>query len=96
MFIMILRFSKNKDRAEKFRDGHKAWLKRGFDDGVFLLAGRIQPGLGGGLLAHYISLPDLQTRVGEDPFVADNVTGAEILEFNPAMADERLNFLIET
>lgn len=28
-------------------DGHKAWLKRGFDDGVFLLASSREPSLGG-------------------------------------------------
>ncbi len=25
--------------------GHNGWIKRGFDDGVFLLAGSLQPGL---------------------------------------------------
>jgi len=96
MFIVLLGFSDNRDLADQLRDGHKAWLKRGFDDGVFLLAGRIQPGLGGGLLAHNISLPDLQARVSEDPFVAENVVSAESLEIAPAMAGEQLNFLLET
>lgn len=93
MFIVLLRFSDNKGQAGEFMDGHNAWLKRGFDDGVFLLAGSLQPGLGGGIVAHNTSLPELQDRVDADPFVARNVVSAEILEISPAKTDERLQFL---
>jgi uncharacterized protein YciI len=74
--------------------GHMDWIKRGFGDGVFVLAGSLQPNLGGGIVAHNTSLADLQSRVNADPFVAENVVSAEILEFTPSRADERLQFLI--
>ncbi len=93
MFVVLLKFSDDKDKAGQFMDGHKEWLKRGFDDGVFVLAGSLQPNLGGGIMAYNTSLPDLQDRVNADPFVAENVVKAEILEFTPSMADERLSFL---
>lgn len=94
MFIVLLRFSDNKANAGQFMEGHNKWLKRGFDDGVFLLAGSLQPGLGGGIVAHDTSLPDLESRVNTDPFVAENVVKAEILEITPAKADARLDFLL--
>jgi len=94
MHIVLLKFSTNKRQAGKFMEGHKAWLKRGFDDGVFLLAGSIEPGLGGGILAHNMSSDDLQRRVNDDPSVAENVVKAEILELDPGKADERLQFLV--
>lgn len=94
MYIVLLKFSENKDQAGQFMDGHKAWLKRGFDDGVFLLAGSLQPGLGGGILAHNATRSDLENRVSEDPFVAQNVVAAEILQIDPSKADERLGFLL--
>lgn len=93
MFVVLLRFSDNKAQAGKFMEGHKAWIKRGFDDGVFLLSGSIQPSSGGAVLAHNISLSDLQGRVNDDPFVAENIVNAEILEITPGQADERLAFL---
>lgn len=93
MFIVLLRFSDNKGRAGQFMDGHNEWIRRGFDDGVFLLVGSLQPSSGGGILAHNTSLPDLQRRVNDDPFVAENVVSAEILEIAPARTDERLQFL---
>ena len=34
MFIVFLRFSDNKGNAGQFMEGHKEWLKRGFDDCV--------------------------------------------------------------
>jgi len=94
MFIVLLKFSDNKDQKDQFMDGHKEWLKRGFDDDVFLLAGTLQPGLGGAILAHNITQDDLQNRVNEAPFVAQNVVTAEILEISPAKADARLEFLL--
>jgi len=95
MYIIFLKFSANKSQAPRLMDGHKAWLKRGFDDGVFLLAGSLEPGLGGGILAYNTSMADLQSRVNEDPFVTEGVVKAEIFELDPGKADERLQFLID-
>jgi uncharacterized protein YciI len=94
MFIVLLKFSDNKGQASQFMEGHKEWIKRGFDDGVFLLVGNLQPNLGGGIVAHTTSLADLQSRVNADPFVAQNVVSAEILEITPSRADERLKFIL--
>lgn len=96
VFIVQLKFAGNKARAGEFMEGHKAWLKRGFDDGVFLLAGSLPPDLGGGIVAHNTSRDDLEDRVSDDPFVAEQVVSAEILEMTPSRADERLNFLLES
>ena len=94
MFIVLLRFSGNKGQAGQYMDGHKEWIRRGFDDGVFLLAGGLQPNLGGGIIARETSLSDLQNRVNEDPFVAEDVVTAEILEIEPSRIDKRLEFLV--
>ena len=95
MFIVLLKFSDNKGQASLFMEGHNQWLKRGFDDGVFLLAGSLQPRMGGGIVAHNTSLSDLQHRVNNDPFVELNIVSVEILEIKPAKADQRLNFLLD-
>lgn len=94
MFIVLLKFSSNKSQAEQFMEGHKDWIERGIEDGVFVLVGSLQPNLGGGIVAHNTSLSDLQGRVNDDPFVAENIVSAEILEITPAKVDERLKFLL--
>ena len=95
MFVVLLKFSDNKSKAGQFMDGHNEWLRRGFDDGVFLLSGSLQPKLGGAILAQASSLEDLQSRVRDDPFVAEGVVAAEVMEITPSKADPRLGFLLD-
>lgn len=92
MFVVTLRFA-DKSRAAQLMDGHKAWIRQGMEDGVFVLVGSLQPNAGGAIIAHNTSLPALHERVALDPFVAEGVVAAEILEITPSMADERLAFL---
>jgi uncharacterized protein YciI len=93
MFVVLLNFLGNKAEASRLMEGHREWIKRGFDDGVFLLVGNLQPNLGGGIVAHNTSLTELQSRVAVDPFVEQNVVSADILEITPSRTDERLKFL---
>lgn len=94
MFTILLRFSNNKSQAKDYMESHKEWIQRGFDDGVFLMAGSLQPSMGGYILAHNTPKDDLHQRVSEDPFVAEGVVVAEILEMSPNKAVDRLNFLV--
>lgn len=93
MFLVTLRFSANKAKAAAFMEGHNAWIQRGFNDGIFLLTGNLQPSAGGAVLAHNVSRADLESRVKDDPFVAEDVVSAEIVEITPGRTDERLSFL---
>ena len=94
MFVVLLRFARHKDQAGRLMEDHKKWIKRGFDDEVFLLVGSLQPNLGGAILAHNTSLDDLKSRTNDDPFVAQGVVSPEILEIAPSNADQRLRFLL--
>ncbi len=94
MFVVLLRFSENKDRASEFMEGHNQWIRQGFEDRVFLVVGTLQPSLGGSVIAHGESKEALESRVNQDPFVSENIVTAEILEIEPKKADERLGFLL--
>lgn len=93
MFVVLLKFAANKGEAPQFMEGHKEWINRGFEDGVFLLVGNLQPGLGGGIIAHNTTLSALRDRVKLDPFIVENVVSAEIIEIAPTRTDQRLTFL---
>lgn len=95
MFVVLLRFTEHRERASAFAAEHVAWIKRGIADGVFLVAGSLQPGLGGAIFAHGVTADALRERVDEDPFVAEGVVSVEILEVTPAMADARVQFLVD-
>ena len=95
MFIVNLKFSENKNRAKEYMEGHNQWISQGFEDGVFLMVGSLQPGLGGSLLDYGLSREALEARVAQDPFVAEAVVSSEILEIEPKKVDARLNFLLD-
>lgn len=94
MFIVLLKFSANKANASECMEGHNAWLRKGFEKEVFLLAGSIQPKLGGAIIAHNTTLEQIQEIVREDPFVAENIVDAEIIEITPSKAAAQLSFLM--
>ncbi|WP_269582834.1 YciI family protein [Roseibium sp. Sym1] len=93
MYVVTLTFSEHKARAGELMEGHKAWIQRGFDKGLFLMVGSLQPNRGGAILAHGTDKGTLEAFVAEDPFVIENVVSADILEITPARLDERLDFL---
>ena len=95
MFVVTLKFSDNKSSASRFMDAHKQWIESGFDAGIFLLSGSLQPKLGGAIVAHNCSLEELQKRVNDDPFVQENIVTAQILEIDVAKANPRLEFLLK-
>jgi len=93
VFVVFLEFAENRDRAGELLEAHKAWLSNGFDDGVFILAGSLQPGRGGAILAHGTKLEALEARVAQDPFVAESVVTATISEIAASRFDDRLAFV---
>ena len=94
MFVVFLRFSAGKSEAPRLMADHNAWIARGFEDGVFMVVGALQPGAGGAILAHDTTRTELEARLQEDPFVAEDVVQPEIQEITPARAEQRLGFLV--
>ncbi len=95
MFVVLLQFSENRREAGEFIAAHDAWLQKGFDDGVFLLAGGLKHAGGAAILAAGLSHSDLVERVEADPFVVNDVVTADVIEISPGRADARLAFLMD-
>ena len=93
MFIVMLKFSENRAKADAFVQGHKNWIQQGFEDGVFLVVGSLLTDQGGAIIAHNTDLKDIKARVADDPFVTEGIVTAEILEISPARTDARLDFI---
>lgn len=94
MYIVFLKFSKNKKAAPDFKDAHVEWICTGVNRGIFCLAGGLaemvdtetKNALGGAILADNISYDELVKYIHEDPFVIENVVTAEIMHFAPGFA----------
>lgn len=94
MFVILLKFSTHKAKAGQFMERHNSWLRDGFEKGVFLLSGSIQPKAGGAVLAHNATAEQIQAIVSEDPFVAEDVVTAEIVEISASRSIPELAFLV--
>lgn len=93
MFAVFLKFSTRKSQAPTHMEGHKAWLKKGFDDGVFLMSGSLKQG-GGAILAMGEDEATLRSRLAADPFVEHDVVTVELTEFTPSLANDRMGFVL--
>ncbi|MBY8829255.1 YciI family protein [Hephaestia mangrovi] len=72
---------------------HIDWLEVGFDEGVFLVAGRRTPRTGGVILAR--GEADAVTEVARsDPFVTSGVASFEVVPFSVSFAAPAINDLL--
>ncbi len=92
MVVVILRLVDGSRARELMRD-HEAWIRRGFDDEVFLAVGSLHDQPGGAILTHGEPLPELERRVRADPFVEHGVAEPTFVAFTPNATDPRLDFL---
>jgi uncharacterized protein YciI len=93
MFIILLTYTKPLDEVDRHLTGHNAWVKQGFEEGVFILSGGQRPRTGGALLALGNDRAAIQTRVDHDPFVLAGVATAVVIEVAPSTLDDRLDWL---
>ena len=93
MFIILLTYLRSPAEVDRFLAAHRAWVRQGFDDGVFLLSGGQKPRVGGALLAHGTERGELEARVALDPFVLEGMATATIIEVVLSTLDPRLGFL---
>lgn len=93
MYIVLLKFSKNRANAPQFMTEHNEWIAKGFADGIFQCVGSITPNGGGALLAHGESRSEIEARIAADPFVAHDIVTAEITEVDVKRTAPALEFL---
>ena len=63
--------------------GHKEWIEKGINDGVFLLAGSLENSQGGALLAVKLNKAEVTALVEEDPFAKHQVVEPEVISIVP-------------
>lgn len=96
MFIILLTYTRPLDEVDCWLEPHKAWVAKGFEDGVFVLSGGQKPRTGGCLLAIGDNRDNVEQRVSQDPFVLHGVATAQVIEVKPGRLDERIVFFGES
>lgn len=80
MFILSLTYKTDLSEADRHMEPHLAWVKAGYERGMFLASGRKNPRTGGVILARG-ERAEIEAVVAADPFTIDGVADYEITEF---------------
>lgn len=95
MYIVFLRFSQNRAQAGQWMAEHNKWLAEGFACGAFVLAGSLEQGQGGVLIARDMDQASLLERVRLDPFVVHGVVTAEVHGLKPSRLADGLAAILD-
>jgi uncharacterized protein YciI len=94
VYLIILDYLVPLAEVDAQLEAHRAWVDRGFADGVFLLSGPCIPREGGAIVAHGEDRAAIEARVAADPFHTAQVARHRIVEVAARRADPRLSFLL--
>ncbi|MCC9621298.1 YciI family protein [Thalassospira sp. MA62] len=92
MFVVSVNYKAPLDQVDVHIEGHLAWLKSGFDQGMFLAAGGKVPRDGGMILARG-DRKALEAELKNDPFNQHDLADYVITEFDPALVADGLDIL---
>ncbi len=93
MFLLSLTYKVPNDEVDRHLDAHKAWLKEGYDAGIFMASGRKVPRTGGMIFARG-SHAEIDAMARRDPFYVNGVADFVLNEININMAADELQGLL--
>ncbi|MGV3548572.1 YciI family protein [Rhizobium sp.] len=79
MFILSLTYTAPTEAADAHMEAHMAWVKSGYDQGLFIASGRKIPRTGGVILARG-ERAALEALCAADPFTTHGICEYEITE----------------
>lgn len=93
MFFVKLTYVKPVEEVDEHLEAHREFLKKYFESGNFVLAGRQVPRVGGVMIGVAESADRMWEIVKEDPFFRAGVAEYEVTEFGATMLADGLEAL---
>jgi uncharacterized protein YciI len=90
MFIIELIYKVDLARIDKHMTAHVKFLKKYYAAGTFVVSGRKVPRDGGIIVAVGDSRDQIEAIAAEDPFVAQGLAEARVIEFRASQRAEDL------
>ena len=84
LFIVSLYYKSSLDEVDKYLAGHNEFLRKYFDNGIFICSGPKVPRTGGIILCKSDDFNVVEAIIKEDPFNINGVADYEITEFRVA------------
>ena len=92
MFILSLTYKVDLAEVDRHLEAHIAWLKAGYEEGLFLASGRKNPRTGGIILARG-DRALIDAAIASDPFSLHAVADYEVTDFSPTTTVPSLEML---
>ncbi len=90
MFVIALTYLKPTEDIDALLAAHREFLREQYDNGVFLMSGRMVPRTGGIIIATADSRADIEAIIELDPFRQAGAASYTITEFVPTMTADVL------
>ena len=94
MYILVVNYSQTPELVAPHIETHGAWVKKYFNEGVFLAAGPKKNKLGGVILAHSIEKEKIMQIISEDSYVKADVADYQVIEIDCKLTANGLEHLI--
>ncbi|SFV01385.1 YciI family protein [Pseudoduganella namucuonensis] len=91
MFIIALTYLKPAEEIDALLAAHREYLREQYDNGMFLMSGRMVPRTGGVIIATADSRADIEAVIELDPFNEAGAASYAITEFVPTMTADILS-----
>lgn len=95
LYLMLLTYTRPREEIDAAVEGHRAFLRRGYAAGRFLVSGPRVPPDGGVILARAASLDVARGYLRDDPFQQRGLATYEIIPFTALWSDSRLAPLLD-
>ncbi len=82
-FLIEITYSVPLEEVDKVLAEHRAFLQTGYDSGMLLCSGRMNPITGGIVIARANEQSEIEQFVSNDPFHLHKVATHRVVEFNP-------------
>ncbi len=82
-FLGLIEYLVPTDQLDPIVNDHRAFLQKGYDQGILLLSGPKVPRTGGILIARSNNIESLQAFFENDPYQINHLARYEFFEFNP-------------
>lgn len=94
MFVVTLTYLKPLSEVDKNLPAHRDFLKKCYQQNLFLASGPMNPRTGGILIVRSMEKSKLFEILENDPFKKNGIASYEIVEFEPVLHAEAIKDLV--
>ncbi|MGD9595368.1 YciI family protein [Wolinella succinogenes] len=90
LFVITVTYTKPLDIIDAILPEHRAFLQKGYEAGILLASGPMNPRVGGIILGIFKDTKEAMEFTAKDPYAKNNAASYQVVEFTPVKHAEFL------